>query len=60
MKFKYKMSAATDIGQMREINEDSVRVIPSINLAIVADGLSGSQNRGDRQPNGRYFAMRLF
>ncbi len=41
MKFKYKMSAATDIGQMREINEDSLRVMPSINLAVVADGMGG-------------------
>ncbi len=35
------MIAATDIGQVRETNEDSLRIIPSLNLAVVADGMGG-------------------
>lgn len=41
MTFEYQMNAATDIGQVREINEDSLRIMPSINLAVVADGMGG-------------------
>ena len=35
------MIAATDIGQSRVSNEDSLRIMPSINLAVVADGMGG-------------------
>jgi len=35
------MVAATHIGTVREINEDSLRIIPSLNLAVIADGMSG-------------------
>ena len=35
------MIAATDIGQVRELNEDSLRIMPQINLAVVADGMGG-------------------
>jgi len=41
MSFNYKMVAATDIGHVREVNEDSVRIVPSLNLAVVADGMGG-------------------
>jgi protein phosphatase len=41
MAFTYSMIAATDIGHVRAVNEDSLRVIPSINLAVVADGMGG-------------------
>ena len=41
MPFKYSMSAATDLGHVREINEDSLRVMPALNLAVVADGMGG-------------------
>ena len=41
MAFTYTMIAATDVGQVREINEDSLRIIPSINLAVLADGMGG-------------------
>ncbi len=41
MDFKYQMVAATDIGQVRAANEDSLRIMPTINLAVVADGMGG-------------------
>ena len=41
MSFHYKMIAATDVGNVRSINEDSLRIIPSLNLAVVADGMGG-------------------
>ncbi len=37
----YEMIAATDIGQVRAANEDSLRIVPSISLAVVADGMGG-------------------
>ena len=42
MSFHYKMIAATDVGNVRSINEDSLRIIPSLNLAVVADGMGGA------------------
>jgi serine/threonine protein phosphatase PrpC len=44
MNFEYKMIAATDIGQVRVINEDSIRIMPSIQLAVVADGMGGHKS----------------
>ena len=41
MPCSYEMIAATDIGQIRELNEDSLRIMPQINLAVVADGMGG-------------------
>lgn len=41
MPFTYEMTAATDIGQVRESNEDCLRIVPSINLAVLADGMGG-------------------
>jgi len=41
MTFTYSMIAATDTGNVRAANEDSLRVIPSINLAVIADGMGG-------------------
>lgn len=41
MKFKYTMNVATDIGLVRKVNEDSLRIMPAINLAVVADGMGG-------------------
>ena len=41
MSFHYQMIAATDVGQVRAVNEDSLRIIPQINLAVVADGMGG-------------------
>lgn len=35
------MIAATDIGLVRAVNEDSLRIMPEINLAVVADGMGG-------------------
>ncbi|MEM7195996.1 MAG: protein phosphatase 2C domain-containing protein [Pseudomonadota bacterium] len=35
------MVAATDTGNVRPANEDSLRIVPSINLAVVADGMGG-------------------
>ena len=37
----YQMVGATDIGQIREINEDSLCIMPAINLAVIADGMGG-------------------
>ena len=41
MPFNYQMIAATDTGQVRAMNEDSIKIVPSINLAVVADGMGG-------------------
>lgn len=41
MGITYNMIAATDTGHVREVNEDSLRFIPSLNLAVVADGMGG-------------------
>ena len=41
MVYKYQMIAATDIGRVRQVNEDSLRIVPSLNLAVVADGMGG-------------------
>ena len=38
---RYRMIAATDIGNVREINEDSLQILPELNLAVVADGMGG-------------------
>ena len=36
-----KMIAATDVGAVRPMNEDSLRVVPDLGLAVVADGMGG-------------------
>ncbi len=41
MSINFKMIAATDVGQVREHNEDSVRIVPDFNIAVVADGMGG-------------------
>lgn len=41
MGFQYQMAAATHVGNVREMNEDSLRIVPSMNLAVVADGMGG-------------------
>ncbi len=38
------MIAATDVGQVRKINEDSLTIMPHINLAVVADGMGGHKS----------------
>ena len=43
MEFRYQMAATTHVGKVREINEDSLQIVPSLNLAIVADGMGGHQ-----------------
>ncbi len=35
------MIAATDVGSVRPMNEDSVRIVPEMNIAVVADGMGG-------------------
>ena len=35
------MIAATDVGNVRPLNEDSVRIVPAMNLAVLADGMGG-------------------
>lgn len=40
------MAAATDVGRVRERNEDAVRLIPEIGVAILSDGMGG-HNAGD-------------
>lgn len=37
----YKMIAATDVGNVRPLNEDSVRIVPELDIAVVADGMGG-------------------
>ncbi len=41
-----KSSGKTDIGLVREINEDSIRLLPDKNLFIVCDGMGG-HNAGE-------------
>jgi len=43
---KLQMSCATDLGASREMNQDSVAVIPQMKLAILADGMGG-HNAGE-------------
>ncbi len=38
---KIKMTAFTDVGLVRELNEDNFRLVPNKNLAIVCDGMGG-------------------
>jgi len=38
---KYSMIAATDVGSVRPLNEDSVRIVPEMNIAVLADGMGG-------------------
>lgn len=40
---KVAMSAITDVGMVREKNEDQVATIPELGLAILADGMGGHQ-----------------
>ena len=35
------MIAATDVGNSRTVNEDSVRIAPDLNVAVLADGMGG-------------------
>ena len=37
----FEMVGATDIGNVRTSNEDSLKMVPNINLAVVADGMGG-------------------
>ena len=37
----FKMIAATDVGRARDHNEDSVRIVPDLNIAVLADGMGG-------------------
>ena len=41
MSLSFKMIGATDVGQVRAANEDSLRILPTINIAVVADGMGG-------------------
>jgi len=38
---QFSMIAATDVGSVRPLNEDSVRIVPQYNIAVVADGMGG-------------------
>ena len=38
---KLEMTCGTDPGQVRSRNEDHVRIIPQLGLAILADGMGG-------------------
>lgn len=46
MGFRYEMTAATHTGKVRDANEDSLRIVPALNLAVVADGMGG-HNAGE-------------
>ena len=39
--FELEMSAAADVGMVRENNQDVARVVPRLALALVADGMGG-------------------
>jgi PPM family protein phosphatase len=39
---KIEMGAKTDVGRVREGNEDSFRVVPDLQLMIVSDGMGGA------------------
>ena len=34
--------ARTDVGRVRELNEDNLRVVPELNLFILSDGIGGA------------------
>ena len=36
------MIAATDVGSVRPLNEDCVRIVPEMNISLVADGMGGA------------------
>lgn len=38
-----ELAAATDVGQLRQRNEDEVRTLPAAGAAILADGMGGHQ-----------------
>lgn len=38
-----EMGVATDVGQLRQRNEDEVRILPEAGAAILADGMGGHQ-----------------
>ncbi len=38
-----QMAAASDVGQIRERNEDAIRILPQRGLAILSDGMGGHQ-----------------
>ena len=38
---KYTMIAATDMGNTRTVNEDSVRIVPELDMVVLADGMGG-------------------
>ncbi len=38
---QYTMIAATDMGNTRTVNEDSVRIAPDLRVAVLADGMGG-------------------
>ena len=38
---KLEMKAMTDVGLVRELNEDNYKIVPEENLAVVCDGMGG-------------------
>jgi len=42
-KLRLEMAMATDVGRVRQRNEDEVRVLPEAGAAILADGMGGHQ-----------------
>jgi len=41
MKWKLIYAGRTEVGRQREINEDSLCILPEYNLFLVADGMGG-------------------
>ena len=41
VEFRIEVGSKTDVGRVRENNEDSFRVVPELNLWILSDGMGG-------------------
>lgn len=41
VEFRIEVGSKTDVGRVRENNEDSFRIVPALNLWVISDGMGG-------------------